>query len=160
MSNLNPNLLRTIALNGHDIASHTYNHDILNTDKIDLEWSLIESYNAMARIIGDLDSLTKFFRPPTLYVNKSGLTSVFESGYNYSISGNISTHDYESSSSDAIVKTIESQLIDGVGNIVIMHINNQSYYTAEAVDKFLTNNENGVYGKKYKIAKLSDYLFK
>lgn len=160
LSNINPNLLRTIALNGHDIASHTYNHDILNTDKIDLEWSLIESYNSMARIIGDLDSLTKFFRPPTLYVNKSGLTSVFESGYNYSISGNISTHDYESSSSDAIVKTIESQLIDGVGNIVIMHINNQSYYTAEAVDKFLTNNENGVYGKKYKIAKLSDYLFK
>lgn len=160
VSNINPNLLRTIALNGHDIGSHTYNHEILGSSKEELEWSLVKSYNSMANIIGDLNSLRKYFRPPTLYIEKSGLTSVFESGYKYSISGNISTHDYESSSSDKIVKNIESQLIDGVGNVIIMHINNQSYYTAEALDKFLTNNENGVYGKKYKIAKLSDYLSK
>lgn len=160
VSNINPNLLRTIALNGHDIGSHTYNHEILGSSKEELEWSLTKSYNSMANIIGDLNSLRPYFRPPTLYIDKVGLTSVFESGYKYSISGNISTHDYESSSSDKIVKNIESQLVDGVGNVIIMHINNQSYYTAEALDKFLTNNENGVYGKKYKIAKLSDYLSK
>ena len=160
VSNINPNLLRTIALNGHDIGSHTYNHEILGSSKEELEWSLTKSYNSMANIIGDLNSLRQYFRPPTLYIEKAGLTSVFESGYKYSISGNISTHDYESSSSDKIVKNIESQLVDGVGNVIIMHINNQSYYTAEALDKFLTNNENGVYGKKYKIAKLSDYLSK
>ncbi|MFU7517081.1 polysaccharide deacetylase family protein [Clostridium sp. HCS.1] len=158
VSNINPNLLRTIALNGHDIGSHNYNHELLGSSKEQLEWSLIKSYNSMANIIGDLNSLRPYFRPPTLYIEKGGLTSVFESGYKYSISGNISTHDYESSSSDKIVKNIESQLLDGVGNVIIMHINNQSYYTAEALDKFLTNNENGVYGKKYKIAKLSDYL--
>ena len=114
----------------------------------------------MAKVIGDLDSLTQYFRPPTLYVDKAGLSTVFESGYKYSISGNISTHDYESNSSDKIVNTIESNLEDGVGNVIVMHMNNKSYYTAEALDKFLTNNENGVYGKKYKIAKLSDYLQK
>lgn len=158
LSNINPNILRTIALNGHDIGSHTYSHELLSESKETLEWSLTESYNAMAKVIGDLNSLKQYFRPPTLYVDKDGLSSVFESGYKYSISGNISTHDYESSSSDKIVNTIESQLKEGVGNVIVMHMNNQSYYTAEALDKFLTNNENGVYGKKYKIAKLSDYL--
>ncbi len=160
ISNINPNLLRTIALNGHDIGSHTHNHEILGTNEEELEWSLTKSYNSMASIIGDLNSLRPYFRPPTLYIEKGGLTSVFESGYKYSISGNISTHDYESSSSDKIVNSIQSQLVEGVGNVIVMHINNQSYYTAEALDKFLTNNENGVYGKKYKIAKLSDYLSK
>ena len=158
ISNINPNLLRTIALNGHDIGSHSYSHEILDSGKEIIDLSLDKSYNSMSKIIGDLDSLKLYFRPPTLHVEKEGLFSVFENGYKYSISGNISTHDYESNSADEIVSEIEANLIDGVGNIVIMHINNQSYYTAEALDKFLTNNENGVYGKKYKIAKLSDYL--
>ena len=41
-----------------------------------------------------------------------------------------------------------------------MHMNNQAYFTPEALDIFLTNNEKGLYGEKYKIAKLSDYLDK
>ena len=155
LSNINPNLLRTIALNGHDIGSHNYNHELLNTNKADLENSLIKS-----SVIGDLDSLRQYFRPPTLLLKKSGLEAVFESGYKYSISGNISTHDYESTSPQEILDSIESEVVEGQGNIVIMHMNNQSYYTAEALDQFLTNNENGIYGTKYKIAKLSDYLEK
>ena len=39
-----------------------------------------------------------------------------------------------------------------------MHVNDQSTYTAQAVDMFLTKNEQGAYGTKYQIAKLSDYL--
>ncbi|GAA0110009.1 polysaccharide deacetylase family protein [Clostridium tertium] len=160
LSNINPNLLRTIALNGHDIGSHNYNHELLNTNKADLENSLIKSYDVISSVIGDLDSLRQYFRPPTLLLKKSGLEAVFESGYKYSISGNISTHDYESTSPQEILDSIESEVVEGQGNIVIMHMNNQSYYTAEALDKFLTNNENGIYGTKYKIAKLSDYLEK
>ncbi|MDU1279729.1 MAG: polysaccharide deacetylase family protein [Clostridium sp.] len=160
LSNINPNLLRTIALNGHDIGSHNYNHELLNTNKADLENSLIKSYDVMSSVIGDLDSLRQYFRPPTLLLKKSGLEAVFESGYKYSISGNISTHDYESTSPQEILDSIESEVVEGQGNIVIMHMNNQSYYTAEALDQFLTNNENGIYGTKYKIAKLSDYLEK
>ncbi|TGY42410.1 polysaccharide deacetylase family protein [Clostridium sartagoforme] len=158
ISNSNPNLLRTIALKGHDIGSHNYNHEILEEDKNLLIDSLGKSYDSMANVIGDLDSLKPYFRPPTLYVNKDGLLAVFESGFDYSISGNISTHDYEATSPIEIINNFESQLQDGKGNIVVMHMNNQSYYTAMALDIFLTNNENGLYGKKYKIAKLSDYL--
>jgi peptidoglycan-N-acetylglucosamine deacetylase len=158
ISNINPNLLRTIALNGHDIGSHNYNHELLDTNKAELEKSLIKSYDVMSNVIGDLDSLRQYFRTPTLLLKKEGLAAVFESGYKYTISGNISTHDYESTSSQEILDAIEPGLVEGRGNIIVMHMNNQSYYTAEALDKFLTNNENGVYGRKYKIAKLSDYL--
>ena len=160
VSNANPNLLRTIAFNGHDIGSHNYNHETLDTNKNELDISLVKSYDVMANVIGDLNSLKPYFRPPTLLVKREGLAQVFESGFKYSINGNISTHDYESSSSQEIVDSLEENLIKGRGNIIVMHMNNQSYYTAEALDIFLTNNENGVYGTKYKIAKLSDYLEK
>ncbi|MEG0308998.1 MAG: polysaccharide deacetylase family protein [Clostridium sp.] len=160
ISNVNPNLLRTIAINGHDIGSHNYNHEILDSSKEELEISLTKSYDGMANVIGDLDSLRPYFRPPTLLIKREGLATVFESGFKYSISGNISTHDYESSSSQEIVDSLEKNLIKGVGNIIVMHMNDQSYYTAEALDIFLTNNENGVYGEKYKIARLSEYLGK
>ena len=53
---------------------------------------------------------------------------------------------------------MEDGLEKNKGNIFIMHMNNQAYYTPEALDKFLTNNEQGKYGDVYKIAKLSDYL--
>ncbi len=160
ISNANPNLLRTIALNGHDIGSHNYNHELLDTSKKELEVSLAKSYDVMESVIGDLDSLRPYFRPPTLLLRKEGLEAVYESGYKYTINGNITTHDYERPSAQDIVNYIERGLVKGRGNVVVMHMNDQAYYTAEALDIFLTNNEKGLYGEKYKIAKLSDYLEK
>lgn len=158
ISNVNPNLLRTIALKGHDIGSHTYNHDILDTDPAQLKVSLDNSYMAMDRVIGDLDALKPYLRPPTLYINKSGLKTAFQCGFNYVINGNISTHDYEASSSEEILVSLESELVKNKGNVVVMHINNQASYTAEALDKFLTKNEQGMYGQVYEVTRLSDYL--
>lgn len=158
MSNANPNLLRTIALNGNDIGSHNYNHELLGTNRGELVKSLVKSYDVMNSVIGDLDSLKQYFRPPTLILKREGLAAVFESGYKYSISGNISTHDYIETSAQNLVNYIQQGLVKNKGNVVVMHMNDQAYYTAEALDIFLTNNEKGVYGEKYKIAKLSDYL--
>lgn len=160
LSNANPNLLRTIALNGNDIGSHNYNHELLGTNGQVLQESLVKSYNVMESVVGDLNALKPYFRPPTLYLSKEGLESVFESGYKYSISGNITTHDYEKTSAREIVEYIEEGLVKNTGNIVVMHMNDQSYYTAQALDIFLSKNERGLYGEKYKVAKLSDYLEK
>ena len=158
ISNANPNLLRTIAAYGHDIGSHNYNHETLETDRDKLMSSLSQSYAALSRVAGDLGTVKPYFRPPTLYVNKSGMESVFETGYDYIVNGNISTHDYETGSADELLSLMEDGLEKNKGNIFIMHMNNQAYYTPEALDKFLTNNEQGKYGDVYKIAKLSDYL--
>ena len=86
------------------------------------------------------------------------MESVFETGYDYLISGNISTHDYEASSAEELLSHMEEGLQKNRGNVFVMHMNNQAYYTPEALDLFLTNNEQGKYGDVYKVAKLSDYL--
>ena len=158
ISNANPNLLRTIALRGHDIGSHTYDHDKLDTDPEELKISLNKSHMVMDRVIGDLGSLKPYLRPPTLYINKSGLETAFQCGFDYVINGNISTHDYEATSGEELLEGLESELVKKKGNIVVMHMNNQASYTAEALDKFLTKNEQGIYGERYRIEKLSDYL--
>lgn len=158
-SNINPNLLRTIAIKGHDIGSHNYEHETLNVEKSILDISIPKSYESLYKVIGDLNSLKPYFRAPELLVTRNGLLSVFESGFDYSISGNITTHDYERSAEE-VLSYLEEQLIPGKGNVVVMHMNNQSYYTPEAVDTFLTKNENGFYGEVYKVSRLSDYLGK
>ena len=158
ISNSNPNLLRTIALKGHDIGSHTYDHDKLDTNPEDFRISLNNSYSVMYRIIGDLGTLKPYLRPPTLYTSKSGLETAFQCGFDYVINGNISTHDYEASSSEELLSGLESELVKNKGNVVVMHMNNQASYTPEVLDKFLTKNEQGLYGDKYKIARISDYL--
>jgi peptidoglycan-N-acetylglucosamine deacetylase len=156
-SNVNSNLLRTIALKGHDIGTHNYDHELLDSDKVILDSAIPKSYEALYNVIGDLDSLKPYFRAPELLVTRIGLLSVYESGFKYSISGNITTHDYEKSAEE-VLDYVEEQLIPGKGNVLVMHMNNQSYYTPEAIDKLLTNNEKGVYGEVYKIEKLSNNL--
>ena len=79
----------------------------------------------------------------------------------------MSTHDYEAKS----VKELKGKLDHGVvregkleplkpGSVVVMHMQDDSKYTAEAVDLFLTENEKKSDDDptKYKFAKLSDYL--
>ena len=158
ISNANPNLLRTIALEGHDIGSHTYNHDTSDTEKVHFKESVKKSYEVLYDVVGDTGALKPMLRFPTLMTTKDGLDSVFESGFDYCVSGNISTHDYQADSAQKIVDAISSELVPNAGNVVVMHMNNQAYYTPEALDIFLTNNEKGVYGTKYKVLKLGDYL--
>ncbi|WKY45084.1 polysaccharide deacetylase family protein [Eubacteriaceae bacterium ES2] len=158
--NPNPNLLRVIAQRGHDIGSHNYTHENIDIDNDETEiYSLlnenIKSYNVMQNIIGDLDQLTLNFRPPQLEVSKTGLETVFSVGYEYSISGNISTNDYESTSVEEILSRLEN--LEN-GSILIFHYNNQSGYTAEALDRFLTENESLPEDQQYHFGLVSDYL--
>ncbi len=86
----NPNLLRSIAVAGHNIASHTYSHfelsndvgtgkkftELSNEQLDELEGELIKSYDTLQSVIGDVavggqPALVPLFRPPTLAVSKS-----------------------------------------------------------------------------------------
>lgn len=129
----NPNLLRAIALDGHDIGSHTNNHlpfaissNALDEDDTSAIYSsptekeieerrqdLLISYNKLQSIIGDvknngIPSLTKIFRPPTLAMSKEGMEAIFDMGFTYIVSGDFSTHDYEAKSKEELVDTIRN----------------------------------------------------
>lgn len=162
----NPNLLREMALNGHDICSHNYFHMLIDindniVDKEILQNEVVHGNEALSMVVGDISEPQLYFRPPTLSVSKTGLETVFECGYTNIVSGDFSVHDYDCVSPEEVNNTMKygnGTYEIGNGSIVILHINDQSGFTAEGLDLFLTENENKPDDEKYQFAKLSDYL--
>lgn len=176
----NPNLLRAIAAEGHDIASHTNNHKPMavvgKREKLyavqtreETLTDLQEAYAELERITGDVvvdgkPSLTKYFRPPTLTISKMGFEEIFSSGYEYIISGSTSTHDYEAKNLYEMIDNIRLGLYeDGKvkkGAVFVMHMSDASKFTARALDILLTLNEQKADDDptKFIVGRLSEYL--
>lgn len=182
----NPNLLREIGVQAHEIASHTDTHLPLADYTVENKFASItpeaaqtlsqdvtRSYQVLQSVVGDLRNekgkpvLTTLFRPPTLAVSKKGLETIFDCGYTYSISGDFSTGDYQAGSADALFKLFTvGMTISGqdelrkisAGSIVVMHMSDTARYTPEALDKFLTWNEAQPVENRFTFARLSDYL--
>jgi peptidoglycan-N-acetylglucosamine deacetylase len=178
----NPNLLRAIAMEGHDIGDHSDKHkpmvirdektgkQVETQGKEEYVKELAASYQKLRAVTGDVivngkPVLTRFFRPPTLAISKMGLESLFETGYEYIICGSSSTEDYDAKNVSQLLKTIE----DGVytqngevrkGAILVCHMSDNAAYTAMALDILLTANEAkaDLDPSKFKVGRLSDYL--
>lgn len=178
----NPNLLRTIAMQGHQIGSHSDQHkamavreqktgkQVKTQDKEEYGKDLATSYKKLIAITGDVTvngkpAVTRFFRPPTLAISKMGFEVLFENGYEYIICGSSNSYDYKAENVTQLVRTIKDGIYtkDGEvkkGAILIMHMGDSSLYTAMALDIFLTANEAKADSdpSKFKIGRLSDYL--
>lgn len=178
----NPNLLRTIAVQGHNIGSHSDKHkpmavrdpktgkQIITQNREEYTKDLATAYQKLRDVTGDVTingktALTRFFRPPTLAISKMGFEVLFETGYEYIISGSGSTGDYEAKNVPQLVSLIK----DGVytkkgevkkGAILVMHMGDSSIYTPTALDILLTANEtkSDTDPSKFKVGRLSDYL--
>lgn len=179
----NPNLLRAIAEEGHDIACHTYNHkpmvsvgerERLYTTQTEDERvdDYLQAYAELARITGDVvvdgkPSLTRLFRPPTLTISKAGFKALQEAGYEYVVSGSTSTHDYMMETLYEMVDSIRAGLYEDKtckkvknGAVFVMHMSDSSKYTARALDILFTlNEEKDSYDpSRFEVGRLSDYL--
>ena len=179
----NPNLLRTMALEGHEIGNHSDQHKPMavrdpnlgkqvktqdNRDEYVQE--LIASFHKLRDVVGDVAvngkySLTRFFRPPQLAINKDGVDSVFKAGFQFIVQGSYSTHDYDAKSVAELVKRFKEGIYNengevNKGAILVMHMSDTSIYTAVALDLLLTANENKRDSDptKFRIGQLSDYL--
>ena len=177
----NPNLLRAIAEDGHDIASHTNMHKAMATQNEkgktvptmgyeEYYNDVNTSYERLESIVGDLQwpdgrpVLTKFLRPPTLAISAMGTRAILENGFEYIINGSTSTADYSAPTLEAEIKRIR----DGLyyrntlrkGAIFVMHMTSAAKFTANALDIILTANEKkaGNDPTKFKVGLLSDYL--
>ena len=155
----NPNLLRAIAEDGHTIASHTRTHFTLSNplneegsrfaelSEEELEafkQDIAQSYQDLLDVIGDVSvdgkaSLSQLFRPPTLAVGRNSLEAVFDYGFTYSVSGTYSTQDYEATSAQSLADRLLRRTKSGA--VFVMHMSDESAYTAEAVDLYLTELE-------------------
>ncbi len=172
----NPNLLRAIALEGHSIASHTRTHFPLanSTDSerkftalteaqvSELTLDLVASYEDLQSIIGDIridgrPALTRLFRPPTLAVSKSGLTAVLDCGFTYSVSGSSTLNDYEAKSAESLADTLLRSTKSGA--VLVMHMSDNSIYTAEALDLYLGKMAELSGDKAYRFVSLAEVLY-
>ena len=173
---LNPNLLRAVALEGHDVASHTFSHMTIDMSDAVLQSKLQEdilvAYDEILRYTSDTGSLQLFFRPPTLAVSRMGMETIFSSGHTYIVNGDFSTHDYEAKSPQSLIDKLEKGLDvlsdEAVtlntlptnmrkitsGSIVVMHMSDEAQYTAEALDTVIPY----YMAQGYRFEKLSAYL--
>lgn len=172
----NPALLRAIAMEGHEIISHTHNHlplsnlmegawrfSELNDAEVEaLKQDIQDSYDTLQSIVGDIrldngkPALSTLFRPPTLAVGRKGMEAVFDMGMSYIVSGEYTSHDYEAESAAQLLRNLRLNVRNGT--VVIMHFSDNSIHTADAVDQYLTMNETNQNRKKYSFARLSDHL--
>lgn len=178
----NPNLLRAIAQDGHDIGSHTDGHKAMSRynpktrrnepvlDKDAYAKDVADSYEKLALTVGDVvidgrHPLTRLMRPPTLALNKSGVQAIFDAGFTYIVSGFASTTDYKAPLLTSMVGAIQSGIYDGknqvrTGSVIVMHMTSNAKYTARALDILLTENEKRADNDplKFRPALLSTYL--
>lgn len=177
----NPNLLRAIAMEGHDIGSHTNLHKPMATEnekgkEVPTEsyeeyyTDVKTSYERLESVLGDLKwqdgspVLTKMMRPPTLSFSDMGTRVILENGFEYIVNGHTTTEDYAAPDLETEIKRIR----DGLyyrgkvrkGAIFVMHMTNEAKYTATALDIILTENEKKVDGDptKFRVGQLSQYL--
>ncbi len=173
----NPNLLRAIALEGHDIGNHTFTHTkvdiITEKEKELLQKDILVAHREMAKYIGDTGALTTLFRPPTLAVSKLGIGTVFDMGYSYIVNSDFSTQDYRAPSLEFLVDRLknginishwESNVTASTsdeyirkiepGSIIIMHMSDESKYTPDALDIIIPY----YIERGYRFDKLSNYL--
>ena len=171
----NPNLLRAIAAEGHTIGCHTNTHFPLSNDVGSgkrfnelteeqvafLKEDLVTSYDVLQSIVGDMrsgdhPSLSLLFRPPTLAVSKSGLTTVLDCGFHYSVSGSFASQDYKATSAEKLAANLAKNTKSGA--ILVMHMSDNSAFTADALDLYLTQMEQKYADKPYRFVGLSEVL--
>lgn len=146
---LNPNLLRAIAEDGHDICNHTYSHPIItDLTEQNLQMEVVKCHQVLTQAIGRCPEL--YFRPPTLTMDTATMNTVRATGYSYSLQANISTQDYERTAEEVVDYALDNA---GRGQMVIMHLTDHS-----SGQNALGTLIEGLRAQGYKLAKISDYL--
>ncbi len=176
------NILRRIALDGHEIASHSDLHkpmavrdpktgrQIPSQTREELYADYARSYKVLEEITGDVivngkPSLTRLFRPPTLAISKQGFEALFDNSYEWIVSGSYSTKDYMAASAEEVVNNLKYGIYDKHGRLqkgatIVMHMGDATKYTAIALDILLTINDRKADSDptKFRTGRLTDYL--
>lgn len=178
----NVNLLRSIAVEGHDISSHSEEHKAMVFTNAKgkaimqprTKGQAIEDYRTahvkLRDVVGDVQVdgryvLNRDFRPPTLAFSRDGVEALFAVGTEYIINGSYSTQDYMANDIPELVSGMRQWLYnpDGSfikGSIIVMHISDPAGCTAVALDILLTANERKADNdpSKFKVGLMSEYL--
>lgn len=177
----NPNLLRAMAQDGHDIGAHTNMHKAMavrvkgkrgqqaTLTPTEILADALECHRRMEEVVGDVEYqgqpvLTDYFRPPTLAISRKGMEEIYKAGYSYVVAGSTSTEDYSAPDLQQMINRITDAIYYRgkvrKGAVLVMHMSDTAKYTALALDAVLTANERRLPGDpaKFMVGRLSDYL--
>lgn len=147
----NPNLAKAIAEGGHDVASHTYSHLVINKSNAStLQNDLVMGHQALTYAIQRQPQI--FFRPPQLEISDESLKQLKAVGYENIILADLSTHDWDP-------KMTKEQVINDVltnsksGSIIVLHMldDAQGFNVLPEIIE-------GLRRKGFTFVKLSDYI--
>jgi len=145
----NPEYVRKIAAEGHEIGNHSYTHPHmanLNASQIREE---LEKTHALIKQLTNQDSF--LFRPPFGEYNDRVIEVAAELGY-YTIQWSLDSLDWKNVSKDDIVRRIMERVKPG--DIILFH--NDGLHTAAAVDEILTR----LLSQGYQVVPVSQLIYK
>ncbi|NLX61757.1 MAG: polysaccharide deacetylase family protein [Tissierellia bacterium] len=145
----NPDLLKAIYQEGHEIGNHGYNH--INYDQLSYERNkeeILKADSAIENILGIKPSL---FAPPAGAYNENTIKACKDLNYDI-IMWSIDTIDWRE---DSTKEKIKNRVIENLHNsaIVLMHPTEE---TVKALPEIIAN----ILDKGYKIGKISDVVKK
>jgi peptidoglycan/xylan/chitin deacetylase (PgdA/CDA1 family) len=146
-----PDLVKKIAIAGHEIFSHTYDHkDLIKLSDEKITDELLKTENALEKITGS--STKPYFRAPYGGRNKRVLEIAGENGYQ-SVRWTIDALDWKEYLGET-AEQVKNRILSHVesGNIFLMHISDN--ITGEILDEVFTIIES----KGYKIVSLTQGL--
>lgn len=147
----NLNLAKAIADGGHDVASHTYSHLVMNKANVStLENDLVKGHQALTYAIQRKPQM--FFRPPQLELSDTSLKALKAVGYNNVILADLSTHDWDANlSKEHVIKDVLTNSQNG--SIIVLHLSDEAQGW-----RVLPDIIEGLRKQGFTFVKLSDYI--
>lgn len=147
----NPDCVKTLVEKGHDLGNHSEHHYDMTTISED------EKKSELTQVSEKVKELTGYemnlFRPPYGAYDNSVIKTAYSLGY-FPIQWSVDSLDWKDYGVSSIINTVCNHKELGPGAIILCH--NGAKYTAEALDKLLTNIEE----KGYKIVPVSELIMK
>ncbi|MFW6281945.1 MAG: polysaccharide deacetylase family protein [bacterium] len=144
-----PDVVKKIAIEGHEIENHTYTHPHCNSlSKDKLVEELESTSDLIEKMIG---KRPRYFRPPFGEYNNNVIQTSNELGYQV-IQWTIDSHDWMEPGVDYIVDRVMNNVKSG--DIILMH--NNAPDTPEALKKIIPELKN----RGFNIVPLSKMVFK
>lgn len=146
-----PDDVKAILAAGHDLGNHSDSHkNMSQLSEAQCEEEIMEAHRKVQKLTGYEMNL---FRPPYGDYNNKVISSAAKCGY-HSVQWDVDSLDWKDYGADAIIKEVTQNKHLGNGSIVLCH--NGAKYTAEALDKLITELKN----QGYEFVPVSQLIYK
>ncbi|GAA0361740.1 polysaccharide deacetylase family protein [Bacillus horti] len=149
----NPNLARAIVEEGHEVANHSYNHEVVTTlTPQELQEDIVKAHQVLTEATQEQPIM--LYRPPTGVIDDQSAKVIAATGYSLIAMYDVTTLDWDiRNSAEDIVQTIMDRTQQG--SIILLHILDNTN-TVEALPQAISQLQN----EGFSFVKLSEVIGK